>query len=46
MEVNGSTLEVEDVVRKTAKPGRRSHLIAVAAGIVQMLIRRGSNEIL
>ena len=43
---DGTTLEVDDLVRKIAKPRRqRSRSIAVAAGIMQMLILRGVKEI-
>ena len=44
--VDDTTLEVDDLVRKIAIPGQRSHSIAVAAGIMQMLILRGFKEIL
>ena len=43
--VDGTTLEVDDLVRKIAIPRERSHSIAVAAGIMQMLILRGIKEI-
>ena len=39
--VDGTTLEVDDLVRKIAIPRQSSHSIAVAAGIMQMLILRG-----
>ena len=40
--VDGTTLD--DLVRKIAIPRQQSHSIAVAAGIIQMLIQRGSEE--
>ena len=43
--VDGTTLEVDDLVRKIAIPRQRTHSIAVAAGIMQMLILQGSKEI-
>ena len=43
--VDGTTLEVDDLVRKIAIPRQRSHLISVAAGIMQMLILGGFKEI-
>ena len=43
--VDGTTLEVDDLVRKIAIPRQRSHSIAVAAGIMQMLILRDFKEI-
>ena len=43
--VDGTTIEVGDLVRKIAIPRQRSHSIAVAAGIMQMLILRGFKEI-
>ena len=42
--VDGTTLEVDDLVGKIAIPRQRSHSIAVAAGIMQMLILRGFKE--
>ena len=42
--VDGTTLQVDDLVRKIAIPRQRSHSIAVAAGIIQMLILRGFKE--
>ena len=44
--VDGTTLEVDDLVQKLAIPRQRSHSIAVAAGIMQVLILRGFKEIL
>ena len=44
--VDGTTLEVDNLVQKIAIPRQRSHSIAVAAGIMQMLILRGFKEIL
>ena len=41
----GTTLEVDDLVRKIAIVRQRSHSIAVVAGIMQMLILRGFKEI-
>ena len=43
--VDGTTLEVDDLVRKIAIPRQRSHSIAVAAGIMQMIILLDFNEI-
>ena len=42
--VDGTTLEVDGLVRKIAISRQRSHSIAVAAGIMQMLILRGFKE--
>ena len=44
--VDGTTLEVDDLVRKMAIPRQCSHSIAVAAGIMQILILRGFKEIM
>ena len=43
--VDGTTLEVDNLVRKIAIPRQRSHSIAVAAGVMQMLILRGFKEV-
>ena len=43
--VEGTTLENDDLVRKIARSRQRSHLIAVAAGIMQMPILRDFKEI-
>ena len=43
--VDGTTMEVDDLVRKVAIPRQRSHSIAVAAGIMQMFILPGFKEI-
>ena len=40
----GTTLEVDDLVRKIAIVRQRSHSIAVVAGTMQMLILRGFKE--
>ena len=42
--VDRTTLEVDDLVRKIAKPRQRIHSIAVAEGIMQMLNLRGFKE--
>ena len=42
--VNETTLEVDDLVRRKAVPRQRSHSIAVAAMVKQMLILRGFKE--
>ena len=42
--VDGTTLKVDDLKLKLAIPRQRSHSIAVAAGIMQMLILRGFKE--
>ena len=43
--VDRTTLEVDDLVGKIAIPRQRSHSIAIAAGIMQILILRGFKEI-
>ena len=43
--VDGTTLEVDDLVQKISIPRQCSHSIAVAAGIMQKLILRGVKEI-
>ena len=43
--IDGTALEVDDLVRKIAIPRQPSHSIAVAAGIMQKLILRGFKQI-
>ena len=43
--VDGTTLEVDELVRKIAILRQRSHSVAVAAAIMQMLFLRSFKEI-